>query len=103
MAYETRFAVYPRSEGVMNRTAVARALGLTYKEVLDAERSGLAKLRAYCYTSGIRIEDYLGAEEPPLPLDVDDLEELDDDSERLDGRAGACATALARPRSRGTP
>jgi hypothetical protein len=88
---------------MMNRTAVAKVLGLTYKEVLDAERSGLAKLRAYCYTAGIRIEDFLGAEDPPLPLDVDNLEEPDDDSERPDERAGARAVALARPRSRGTP
>jgi hypothetical protein len=67
----------------MTRTEVARRLGLTYKEVKDAELSGLDKCRRYLLHYGYGWEDFFGPPEQTLGTDFDPellcSEEPDDD------------------------
>lgn len=57
----------------MTRAEVARALGLTYKEVKDAELSGLDKCRRYLAHCGYEKSDFFGPPDPSLDIRLDQL------------------------------
>lgn len=44
----------------MNRREVAKILGISYREVKDAEESGLEKCRAFMEEQGLVLRDFLG-------------------------------------------